>query len=239
MKAGGVPPPRAILFDVFGTLVTYQPDLGRLAYPQTHQAAGALGFEGTHDEFVAAWDASSARLEVAAAATCVEFSMTDAARAFGEWCGLAIDGDDARELGSSFVAEWQVHVVPVSGAAEMLHRVAGRCRLGVVSNTHDPAMVPGLLRAMGVRGCFGTMVLSVEHGFCKPHRTSYERALGDLYVAPGEAWFVGDSYEADYRAPTELGMRGLLIGPYEGVPVAPGDRLTAVTDVEAMLPETL
>lgn len=232
-------PPAAILFDVFGTLVTYEADRVRLTYPATHRLAVALGYAGDHDDLVEAWDAASAELELAASTSLREFSMTDAAQVFAARCQLALGPDDAAALGSTFVQEWQRHVVPVPGAAPMLRRLGRRHRLGIVSNTHDPAMVPALLAAMGVADVFDVVVLSVEHGWCKPHPSIYQAALDALAVSPEEAWFVGDSFEADYRAPSEEGMRALLIGADASLPVAPSDRIVDVTELERVLAETL
>jgi len=71
-----------VLFDVFGTLVSYVDDVTALAYPGAHAVLAGWGWAGSHDEFVATWAAASAVLEAAAVASRREYSMLDAAAAF-------------------------------------------------------------------------------------------------------------------------------------------------------------
>lgn len=222
-----------ILFDFFGTLVTYEPDRSRLPYPATHEMARSLGYRGDHDRFAVEWHAASTALEVATAESMVEYSMTDAAVAFAGHCDLTIGPDDAVRLGASYLDEWRAHVRPVEGAAAMLHRLAGSCRLGVLSNTHDPHMVPSMLDAMGVADTMSLVVLSVDNGVRKPHPSIYARCLDELVVRPDEVLFVGDSQDADYDGPRRAGMHARLIGsaPVAGVPDA--HRIHTVLDTEA------
>jgi putative hydrolase of the HAD superfamily len=223
-----------VLFDVFGTLVTYEPDRTQLAYPRSHQlATETFGLDLTHDRFVAEWDRASAALEATSAEDGREFSMVDAAHAFVMQCGVRTDPAACRPLAETFVREWERHVVAVPGLAPMLRRLAERHRLGIVSNTHDRAMVPRLLGTLAVADAFELVLLSVDHGFRKPHPSIYRAAL-DHFGVP-TAVFVGDSYDADYDGPCRAGMTALLVDPEARWPVPPGDRLTSVLDVEARL----
>jgi putative hydrolase of the HAD superfamily len=223
-----------VLFDFFGTLASYEPDRSLLAYPMSHELAGSFGYTGDHDRFVIDWHAASSALESATAESHVEFSMTDAASAFSDRCGLGLTIEQSSAMGECFVREWQAHVVPVPGAAEMLRRLADSFRLGVVSNTHHSAMVPEFLAGMGVAEVMSLVVLSVDHGFRKPHPSIYERCLGELGVAPSEVLFVGDSLPADYEAPLLVGMDAVLIAD-DPVHAVVSDRwVRSVLDVEAL-----
>ncbi len=225
----------AILFDFFGTLVTYEPDRSRLTYAASHRLASSLGYPSNHDRFVADWNAASSELESLSAESHVEFSMTDAARSFAVRCDLELEDDATVELGSCFVREWQQHVVPVAGAAEMVKRLAAIHRVGIVSNTHDPQMVPAMLDTMSLSDVMSVVMLSIDHGFRKPHSSIYMRTLELLDVAASRVLFVGDSYVADYEAPTQLGMRALLIGGAPSLPVPDEHRLASVLDAETAL----
>jgi putative hydrolase of the HAD superfamily len=225
----------AILFDFFGTLVTYEPDRSRLTYAASHRLARSLGYASNHDQFVADWNAASSDLELASAESHVEFSMTDAARAFAVRCDLELDDDATVELGSCFVREWQRHVVPVSGAAGMVRRLAAEHRVGIVSNTHDPQMVPTMLDAMTLFEVMSVVMLSIDHGVRKPHPSIYTRTIERLDVSACEVLFVGDSYVADYEAPRQLGMHALLIGGAPSLLVPDRHRLRSVLDTETAL----
>lgn len=225
---------RALLFDFFGTLVDYQPDRARLGYPRTHALLTSWGPTLGHDEFVALWDRASRLLEAESRRTLREYSMADAATAFARQASLDLPTDRCAELGASFVREWQQHVVPVDGAAEMIDRLARRWSVAIVSNTHDRRMVPDLLGGMGLSG-LDEVVLSIDHGRCKPHPSIYRAALSRLAVGTEDAVFVGDSFEADYVGPTELGITSYLIDPGQRHDLPPDRRLRTVLDIEATL----
>lgn len=153
-----------VLFDFFGTLVDYEPDRTRLTYPRTYDLVHGWGAVITHEDFLTRWDAASAGLEAKTIDSCREFAMPDAAAAFASSSGLDLSDEQCDELGATFVSEWQDHVVPVPGAAEMVRRLSGAARLGIVSNTHGRRMVPSMIQTMGLTTSFELILLSVDHG---------------------------------------------------------------------------
>lgn len=222
-----------VLFDVFGTLIEYQADRRRLGYPTTHELARHSGVDLTYDEFVATWDAASRALEERTAASHEEFSMMDAARAFADAVSTPLSDAQCADLASSFMTEWRRHLSPVPGAADMLGRLTESYRLGIVSNTHDPGMVHELVESMGRTDAFEVIVVSVTHGWRKPHPSIYRAALHELdrATADGVA-FVGDSLEADYLGPHAAGMTPFLIDPAARHGVLASHRLGSVLDIE-------
>lgn len=223
--------PAAILFDFFGTLAAYDANRTAQRYPATHALARQLGFGGGHDEFSHQWDRATSELEVDQRTTLREFSMTDAAVAFASTVGLEVGTVDAHRLGDSYVDEWQRHVQPVERLAEVIRLAARHARLAVVSNTHHSEMVPRLLERFGIAAHFDAVVLSVNHGFCKPHASIYATTLAALGCRAEDAWFVGDSYLPDWLAPEELGLRGLLIGSADEHRVPEAARLSCLADL--------
>lgn len=225
----------AVLFDVFGTLVDYQPDRLRLEYPSTHRLLTSWGHSLTHETFTTAWDRASAALELRAASSFEEFTMADAAHAFSLACDLRLPPDHCQELGSTFVSEWQQHVRPVDGVTDLVADLAPHARLGIVSNTHDAAMVPSILRDMGVANLFEVTVLSVDHGHRKPHPSIYQAALDHLGCRAERVAFVGDSYDADYIGPQRVGMTSYLIDPDSMHDIPSSARIASVLDVAERL----
>jgi len=225
----------ALLFDFFGTLVEYRAARVGHAYPQTVELAQSLGFDGDHDQFASAWDTSMSALEREGRATLQEFSMLDVAVAFCAGNALPCSESEMAALGRSFVGEWAYHVVPIDGVAEMLARLAADHRIAVVSNTHDRNMVPDMLVAMGVADLMTAVVLSVDHGWQKPHHSIYEAAIDQIGSAPGSTVFIGDNVEADHAGPKRMGMQAFLIDPADvhGVPAT--ERLATVLDLEGAL----
>ncbi|MFN3254335.1 MAG: HAD family hydrolase [Ilumatobacter sp.] len=222
---------RALMFDFFGTLVEYQPDRSRLGSPLTYELASSMGFAGDHKGFVRIWDAASLGLEQAARHTMQEFSMTDAANAFGAAAGIPLSHDLAVALGQSFVTEWAQHITPIDGASDLIRHLAEEYTIAVVSNTHDSSMVPNMLDKMGIEGHVSAVVLSVEHGRLKPHPSIYAAALDRIGCPAAEVAFVGDSYEADYSGPLQAGMSAFLVDPAFEHDIPALHRLTSVLDI--------
>lgn len=224
-----------VLFDFFGTLVEFEHDMSRLTYPDTYAFAEECGFGCGYDDFVDRWRAITYQLEQRAASDHLEFSLDDVAAAVAAELGVDVSEERCRQLGQRFVAEWSTHVRPVEGVAEMLARLAGDVRIGLVSNTSDWTLVPTMLDAMGVTDLFDVTVLSIEHVYRKPHPSIYQRALDALGFDGERAAFVGDSYEPDYVGPRALGLDAYLIDPAgrHGVPAE--HRLASVLDIESRL----
>lgn len=124
---------------------------------------------------------------------------------------------------------------PIPGADELLMLLAGRYRLGVVSNTSETSMVPDLLSDYFPQVTFDPVLLSVDHGLRKPHHSIYESAMRTIGRAAQEVLFVGDSYEADYAGPRSVGMKALLIDPLRAHPVDDADRLETLLDLHNRL----
>lgn len=228
---------RALLFDFFGTLVEYQPDRSRLGSPRTHELASSMGFAGDHEAFVRIWDSASIELEHTARQTMHEFSMADAASAFGVAAEIPLSSDQADALGQSFVAEWARHIIPIDGVSDLFQDLAADYRIAIVSNTHDRRMVPTILDEMGIEAHVSAVVLSVEHGRLKPHPSIYAAALDQIGCRATEVAFVGDSYEADYAGPLRAGMSAFLIDPACDHDIPAPHRLSSVLDiVESLRP---
>jgi len=233
-------PVTTILFDLFGTLVTYSASRTEQGYPRAAAVLEGAGCTVAYDEWLSAWDQVSARMDAEAEVSGVEFSMLDAYAAFAPLAG--VDPDDA-DLAAAFLVtyleEWSAAVAVVEGAAAMLERldVAGH-RNVLVSNTHDADMVRGHLAAMGLLPHLSAVITSVEVGLRKPRPEIYAAALDPFGVDAADALFVGDEFRADYEGPTALGMEAYLIVP-DGAPgpslLPPDRRLSSVLDLEARL----
>lgn len=225
----------ALFFDFFGTLVAYEPDRSRLGYHRTHELVRSLGSRLSHDDFVSVWDAASKQLEAKSRQTLREYDMTDAARRFAASAPIVLSDAQCRNLGQAFLSEWEHHVRPIEGAAEMVDRLSARWTVAVVSNTHDQDMVPRMLAAMGLTDVVTAVVLSVTHGWCKPHPSIYQTALTEVGSPVGRHLFIGDDHAADFVGPEEAGMQAYLIDPGRHHPIPPDRRLDTVLDLEPIL----
>jgi putative hydrolase of the HAD superfamily len=81
--------------------------------------------------------------------------------------------------------------------------------LGLISNTHRS--LDAFRSHFDLEGLISAAVASGEHGYNKPHPSIFQRALGLLGVAPGEAVMVGDSYPHDIVGARAVGMGAILL----------------------------
>jgi putative hydrolase of the HAD superfamily len=70
---------------------------------------------------------------------------------------------------------------------------------------HAPTLYDALDR-FGIRSAFEAVMVSVEVGWCKPHRLIFERTCEHMRIRPSEALFVGDQLYLDVYGALNAGM---------------------------------
>ena len=101
----------------------------------------------------------------------------------------------------------------LDGAAEGIHTLASRFKLGIISDT---GFVSGraqdrLLAQDGLLEHFSATVYSVDVGHAKPRPEPFHRALERLGVSPGDAIHVGDIERTDIAGALSVGMRAVRL----------------------------
>lgn len=146
---------------------------------------------------------------------------------------------DVEALVAAYLSEWNKGVRYPAAVLALVPELARRYRLAVVTNTHDAALVPGHLAAMGLAGWFDAVVTSVEVGWRKPHPRIYAAALATLGVPAAAAVFVGDTYLADFVGPRRAGIPAFLIDPRHRAPVPESHRLSSIAELPDRLAASL
>jgi len=218
----------AILFDFFGTLVSYSPSRVDQGYPRCHEFVREHGSALSYVDFLTGVDSCFAEFDRRSDIDDREFSMGEVAATFLE--RHAIGGDPA-EFERRYLAEWSAGVVFPAGLKDLLTGLRRTHRLAVVSNTHSSTMVPDLLRGAGLADLFDAVVLSVDVGRRKPHPVIYATALEAMDTPAREAIFVGDSYSADFAGPVAAGITAFLIDGGKSAEVPPERRIDSVFDL--------
>lgn len=198
-------PPRAILLDALGTLVTFADPVPRL----TAGLRERLGVE------VATADAQRAMRAEIAFYRAHHDEAPDRAGLAGlrTRCGALV----ARELGLAGVdaAVTEVLVAAIAFSVypeveEVLAALRARgARLAVVSNW-DVSLHDVLVR-LGLRPLLDAVLTSAEEGVAKPDPELFHRALARLGARPGEAVHVGDSPALDLAGARAAGIEGVLL----------------------------
>jgi putative hydrolase of the HAD superfamily len=225
-----------ILFDFFGTLVDYSPDRCDREFPRTRQALEELGLTLTGDELVATWDETWYPFEERSLLDHREFSMVDVGTVFlRSLLGREPDPAVTRTLMDVYIAEWEAGICHLEGLADWLSELARDYRLAIVSNVHEPVLVPRHLEKMGLKDRFDAVILSIEVGWRKPHPEIYATALQTLGAQPDQAVFVGDRLGPDFAGPQQAGIRSFLIDPLDRAGVPTPRRLDTIFDLSTRL----
>jgi putative hydrolase of the HAD superfamily len=131
--------------------------------------------------------------------------------------------------------------VLVDGVRAALEQLAGRYRLGIIS---DVGFSPGrilkqVLAENGLLDAFDSLVFSDEAGHAKPHRHVFEKTAERLGAAPSEIVHIGDLEFTDIVGAKRAGYRAIR---FTGVtPMTEGETTAAdlVMSDYVMLPRLL
>ena len=84
--------------------------------------------------------------------------------------------------------------------------------LGLISNVdHD---IAPLFKELGLNSLLQVIVTSQEVKFPKPHPAIFQEAVNQAQVKPGEAIYVGDQYQVDVLGAERAGLKGVLLDRY-------------------------
>jgi putative hydrolase of the HAD superfamily len=226
-----------LVFDFFGTLVSYSASRTDQGYERTFELLRDAGSRLGYDEFLSLWSEISAGFDEAAERSNREFSMLELATAFLARAVGPAESELASQFAETYISEWNKGVRYVDGVASLLERLESRHTLSIITNTHDPDLVPRHLQQMGVSHLFKEVVTSVEFGIRKPAAEIFDHALGLLDTSIENCIYIGDNYEADFVGARSAGIRALLIDPLDSAPITSEDRLSSILEIEKKLVE--
>lgn len=97
----------------------------------------------------------------------------------------------------------------------VLDALAARFPLAVVTDGQSP-WARAELHAVGLDGYFDPVVVSGDHGYRKPDRRLFERALAPLGVAAEHAVYVGNDMHRDVHGAGAAGLRTVMFASGQG-----------------------
>ena len=217
---------RAVLFDLFDTLVSF--DRNRL--PEVHVSGKVI--RSTAGHLHQAFRPFAPAVELGEFVDALMWSWQEAERRRGEThrevaaaerLGLLIErlGLDLGALApeavpvllATHMRELSKAVVCPPHHRALLDDLRRHYRLAVVSNFDYTPTALGILEREGIARCFETVVVSDEVGWRKPKPVIFEIALGRLGVSASEALFVGDRADIDVAGAQGVGMAAAWINP--------------------------
>jgi putative hydrolase of the HAD superfamily len=105
--------------------------------------------------------------------------------------------------------------------SQAVRRLAPHFRLGLLSNFDDAQCGREVLLDTGVADLFEAIIISAEAGLRKPNPLIYERILAMLQVEPDAVLFVGDTPREDVLGPRRAAMRVAWVNK-RGMPLPDG-----------------
>jgi putative hydrolase of the HAD superfamily len=218
---GGAEAIRAVIFDLWDTLVDFDPVAGR-AYQD--RVAERLGRDP--EELAALWAEGRARRE---SGPLREYLVE-----------LGAEDDAAAELATLRLESTRPLLKPRPGALETLAELRRRgYLLGLITVCSED--VEELWEETSFAGSFDATVFSCSAGLRKPDPRIYHLACEQLRIEPEEAIFVGDGANDELAGAERVGMRAVLIHregedpPWDEVREWQGPRITTIPQLLAHL----
>ena len=209
---------RHLIFDFFGTLVTYREGIDGNPVERARAELVAHGVEISSEQLTNQLAECFSALERDANQTLREYSMTEAVGALFVELGIAASADRVSRFVDAYLHDWSDSVRALPRLVSWLDAL--RLPKSVLSNTHHEPLVLGLIDRLGVGAAFDRVTTSIGHGYRKPHPSIYRAHLDSLGIATHDAIFVGDNPQCDYFGPRAVGIEAYLIAPrpVSGIP---------------------
>ncbi len=208
---------RALIFDLFGTVVLFKPHVpsaptaGRTWRWGLPWLRAGVAQELPHvpfDEFAGALLAVTEEIVRARPPEFREVSCGERFRRALERLGVV--GEDtvakAERLSLMHMAHVAAQTETPLAHDPLLRSLAGSYRLGLVSNFDHGPTAHAILARDGLADVFGVTLISDDFGRRKPHPAIFREALHRLDVRPGEALYIGDSATDDVCGASSAGM---------------------------------
>ena len=227
--------PTAVLFDLFETLVDFERErlpvvtvAGKevrtssgAAYAVLQEAYPAISLETFYEAFLESFREVNERREREG------IEVTAEERFLRCFARLGLPDTDATAAVRD--AALEAHMAALAEATtcpperrELVRALAGRYRLGLVSNFDHGPTARAVLQRHGFDGAFEVTLISAEVGFRKPHPEIFHLACRALGVPPAAGLFIGDSLTVDVAGARGVGMPCVWVNR-EGVSLGPAD----------------
>ena len=219
----GGAPVRAVIFDLWDTLVDFDVAAGRAFQDRVAERLGR-----DPDEFAALWVEGRAVRE---SGTLRNYLL-----------GIGVAEDLVDELVDWRRDSTRALLSPRPGAVETLEALHARGhRLGLITVCSED--VPDVWSETVFANVFDATVFSCSVGLRKPDPRIYRIACEELSVEPEDAVFVGDGANDELAGAERVGMRAILIHRagedplWDEVQDWRGPRITAIPQVLSLLDE--
>jgi HAD superfamily hydrolase (TIGR01549 family) len=205
----------AVLFDLFDTLLLlesqeayYLPSLKKL-----HQFLVKNGVDVPFEDFIRVYFEVRDMLYSESRESLEEPHFNVRISQTLQRFGYDLDVSNSVIVGATaaFVDEFMRYVSIDTDALDVLQKLHGKYKLGLISNFAIPECGWKLLDKFDLKRFFDVIVISGEVNRRKPSPEIFERALKALSVKASRAIFVGDMLDLDVIGPQRVGIKAVLI----------------------------
>jgi len=138
----------------------------------------------------------------------------------------------------AFADEFMNYVSLDAEALDVLQKLHGKYKLGLISNFAIPECGWKLLEEFGLTKFFDAVMISGEINRRKPSPEIFKRSLKALGVEASKAVFVGDMVDLDVMGPKSVGMKTIFIKRRpieENTDVKPDKVITSLSELLTVL----
>jgi len=215
---------KAVIFDLFNTLLLVEPDdvFYKPSLKKLHEFLVKNGVSVSFEEFERVYFEVRDRLYAETAKSLEEPHFNVRVSQTLQRLGYDFDVSDPVVVGATeaFADEFMRYVYLYEDTVDVLQKLYGKYKLGVVSNLSIPEIVWKLLEKFDLKRFFDVVLVSGAVNRRKPNPEIFEMALTALGVEASEAVFVGDTPSMDIRGAKNVGIKAILI-----------ERKTSATDI--------
>jgi putative hydrolase of the HAD superfamily len=204
---------KAVFFDLYHTLVRYEPPQEDLEAEALRDFGIEVSPEVFHrplimaDEFI---------YQEIARRPLSQRSQEEKMALYAQYQGIllkeaGIEADEKLILGLlGKMQQFKMKLVLFDDVAPALNELKDKgLILGLISNVeHD---MTATLNELGLPSWLAIVVTSQDSGFNKPQPEIFQEALRRAGVRPSEAVYVGDQYQVDCVGANQAGMKGVLL----------------------------
>ena len=232
---------KAVLFDLYNTLVTYDPPREEIEAKILKDFGIEVSPEAllrpilTADEFIYQEHARS---------SISKRSKEETTALYTQYHGILLKEaglEASKEVILGILGKWMnfnLKTVLYDDVVPALTNLKERgLILGLISNVDRD--IASLYQGLGLSAWLKVMVTSQEVGFNKPHPEIFQAALKQAGIKPAEAIYVGDQYQIDVLGASKAGMLGVLLdrnGFFEEITDCP--KIRNLTEVAEHLSST-
>ncbi|MBI2185365.1 MAG: HAD family hydrolase [Thaumarchaeota archaeon] len=203
---------KAVLFDLFGTLVSYDLD-NETPIRELFRSLSKVGLELQFEVFRNAYVEARRKYQAIRYEKLVEITNT-------VWLSDALENlgvknkfsntDLEKAIDDSFKPFCQSTEL-LAGSLESLKASSDRFKIGVVTNFTYAPVVHNVIKRLSIDSYFQTVAISDEIGYRKPHPKIFEIVLQALAATPSDAVMVGNDPLEDIGGAKKLGMKTVLV----------------------------